>query len=403
MNILFPSINKVDPLAQEGIYDVLLKQFLDNGHTVYIIKPVERREKRKASVRSVQNLTIIEVNTLNLFNTNLLEKGLSNVFISHSYYRAIKEFISGVKIDLILSATPPVMLSPLIKQLRKDYPEAKTYLMLKDIFPQNAVDIEMIKKGGLLYKWFRKQERELYVLSDHIGCMSLGNKDFILKHNDYLAPENVEILPNATIIREPTPISLEGKREIRTKYGIPEDAVLFLYGGNFGKPQGIDFIIKVLEDNINKSHTYFFFVGKGTEFHRVENFIRSKKPRNISVHSFLPKQEYDRLMQVADVGLIFLDYRFTIPNFPSRLLSIIGNKQPVLMASDPNTDMPQIIRENDFGYTVLSNDVAGFTKIVDHIISHPEELRTKGKNGYEFLKANYDVRDAYKTIMKHFE
>ncbi len=73
------------------------------------------------------------------------------------------------------------------------------------------------------------------------------------------------------------------------------------------------------------------------------------------------------------------------------------------MASDPNTDMPQIIRENDFGYTVLSNDVAGFTKIVDHIISHPEELRTKGKNGYEFLKANYDVRDAYKTIMKHFE
>ncbi len=294
MNILFPSINKVDPLAQEGIYDVLLKQFLDNGHTVYIIKPVERREKRKASVRSVQNLTIIEVNTLNLFNTNLLEKGLSNVFISHSYYRAINEFISGVKIDLILSATPPVMLSPLIKQLRKDYPEAKTYLMLKDIFPQNAVDIEMIKKGGLLYKWFRKQERELYVLSDHIGCMSLGNKDFILKHNDYLAPENVEILPNATIIREPTPISLEGKREIRTKYGIPEDAVLFLYGGNFGKPQGIDFIIKVLEDNINKSHTYFFFVGKGTEFHRVENFIRSKKPRNISAHSFLPKQEYDR-------------------------------------------------------------------------------------------------------------
>lgn len=403
MNILFPNISKVDPLHKEGIYDSLLRLFLDDGHTVYVVIPVERREKRRASIKRIENLTIVEVNTLNLFGTNILEKGLSNISISRLFLKAIRKFLSGIKIDLILYATPPVMLSPLIKRIKEENPSATTYLMLKDIFPQNAVDIGMIKQGSILHKLFLKQERSLYALSDYIGCMSQGNKDYLLQHNDYLDPKRIELLPNASVIRDEDPISSEDKKEIRAKYGIPEDSILFLYGGNFGKPQGIDFILKVLENNINKPQIYFFFVGRGTEFYRIKDFVCSRQPHNIGVHSFLPKQEYDSLMKAADVGLIFLDYRFTIPNFPSRLLSIIGNRQPVLMASDPNTDMPQIIRNNDFGYTAFSNDVAEFTRIIDHIRTHPEELKSKGLNGYEFLKANYDVKDAYKTIIKHFE
>jgi len=37
--------------------------------------------------------------------------------------------------------------------------------------------------------------------------------------------------------------------------------------------------------------------------------------------------------------MIFLDYRFQIPNFPSRLLSYMAAGMPVIVATDPNTDM----------------------------------------------------------------
>jgi aspartate 1-decarboxylase len=54
--------------------------------------------------------------------------------------------------------------------------------MLKDIFPQNAVDLGMIKTTGiksLLYKYFRRKEKGLYFISDRIGCMSQANVDYV--------------------------------------------------------------------------------------------------------------------------------------------------------------------------------------------------------------------------------
>ena len=71
------------------------------------------------------------------------------------------------------------------------------YLLLKDIFPQNAVDLGMFSKGGLLYRMFRKKEERLYQLSDYIGCMSPANVDYILRHNREVDIHRVEVCPNS--------------------------------------------------------------------------------------------------------------------------------------------------------------------------------------------------------------
>ena len=62
-------------------------------------------------------------------------------------------------------------------------------------------------------------------------------------------------------------------------------------------------------------------VGSGTEFPRMLKWFNKERPANLLLMEALPKNEYDRLVQACDVGMIFLDSRFTIPNFPSRLLS----------------------------------------------------------------------------------
>ena len=53
------------------------------------------------------------------------------------------------------------------------------------------------------------------------------------------------------------------------------------------------------------------------------------------------------LANSCDVGLIFLDKRFTIPNFPSRLLSYMQASMPVLAATDVNTDIGKVIEEGE--------------------------------------------------------
>ena len=118
----------------------------------------------------------------------------------------------------------------------KEKHQAKTYLILKDIFPQNAVDLGIIRYNSMLWQYFRRRERNLYVLSDFIGCMSPANVKYILDHNSDVDAQKVEVFPNAI---EPRPCIVRRKdNRLLAKYGVPIGSVLFVYGGNLGKPQG---------------------------------------------------------------------------------------------------------------------------------------------------------------------
>ena len=105
----------------------------------------------------------------------------------------------------------------------------------------------------------------------------------------------------------------------------------------------------------------------------------------------LPKQEYDSLVRVCDIGLIFLDRRFTIPNFPSRLLSYLENRMPVLMATDRNTDIGEIARINGFGLWTESGNIETYMEMVGLMAVDRERVKIMGENGYSYLEANYTV------------
>lgn len=255
----------------------------------------------------------------------------------------------------------------------------------------------MMKKGGLLHKIFRIKEKQLYRVSDYIGCMSPANVDFILSHNPDLDPKKVEVNPNS-IAPVLINVALGDKNLIRDKYRIPKDAVVFLYGGNLGKPQGIDFLIEVLETNINRKNVSFIIVGGGTEYNVVDKWYKKNQPINILLLQSLPK-DYDELIKACDVGLIFLDKRFTIPNFPSRLLSYLEHKMPVLAATDKNTDIGKIIEEAGCGFWVESGDLGRFNELLGKFEGNKELLKLMGENSYKILMKEYTVDVAYSSVI----
>jgi glycosyltransferase involved in cell wall biosynthesis len=103
------------------------------------------------------------------------------------------------------------------------------------------------------------------------------------------------------------------------------------------------------------------------------------------------------------VGLIFLDHRFTIPNFPSRLLSYMENGMPVLAVTDPNSDVGQIATKGGFGWWCESNDALSFTKTVDLICSQKDQIKSMGQRARAYLEENYTVDTEYEIITKHFK
>lgn len=401
MNILFLTMSSgIEKFQARGIYTDLMRKFRDEGHEVYIVFPRERKHGLPTEVRVQDGVHLLGVKTLNVTKTNVIEKGLGQVSIEFLYKRAIKKNFKGVSFDLILYSTPPITFPKVIEYAKKANPKAKTYLLLKDIFPQNAVDMGMFSKTGvkgLLYKFFRAKEKKLYALSDYIGCMSPANVRYVLEHNPEISVDRVEVAPNSLeLVGEP----LAKDKSVLAKYNLPLDKPIFIYGGNLGVPQGIPFLIQCLEANADRNDCHFVVVGTGTYYQKLADWYEERKPKAVTVMKGLPKEDYDRLVQACQVGLIFLDYRFTIPNFPSRLLSYLEYKMPVIACTDPNCDTGTIAEDNGFGFYAPSNDVMVFTQAVDKMLIC--DMEAMGDKGYQFLKENYLIEHTYNQIMKHF-
>lgn len=400
MNVLFLTLYDFNSIEEHNIYPDLLREFTKHGHKVYVISPVERRRNQDTHIIDEGVAIILKLRIGNTQKTNLVEKGISTLLIEPQFIAGIKEYFSKIKFDLILYSTPPITLCKAIEYVKKR-DGAKTYLLLKDIFPQNAVDLGMMDKTGiksLLYQSFRRKEKKLYRISDHIGCMSQANVDYILNHNPEVGASIVEVCPNSI---EPIDVSIDGltREAIRRKFEVPIDKKVFIYGGNLGKPQGIDFLIRCLEKQQKNTNAFFLIIGDGTEYGKVEAFIRENQPDNIKLMRRLPKEEYDALVAASDVGMIFLDHRFTIPNFPSRLLNYMQAKVPVLACTDPNTDIGKVIEEGGFGWWCESDDLMAFQSKVELACNSP--MIEKGENAWKYLSNNYATEIGYRTIIGH--
>ena len=396
MNVIFLTLLDFRSYSEHNIYCDLLREFIKNGHEVYCISPTERRTGIETHFE--ENGHLLKLKIGNTQKTNIIEKGISTVLIEPQFVSAIKRYFSDVKFDLVLYSTPPITLANAVSYIKKR-DEAKTYLMLKDIFPQNAVDIGLMQRDGvkgLLYKSFRRKEKQLYRISDKIGCMSRANVEYVLKHNSEIEPEKVEVCPNCV---EAVDMSVDAETcvKIRDKYQIPLDKKVFVYGGNLGKPQGIDFMIECLKSQESNEKAFFLIVGDGTEFGKIESYINTDKPANVRLMRRLPKEDYDKMVGVCDVGMIFLDHRFTIPNFPSRLLSYMQARIPVLAVTDPNTDVGKVIVDGGFGWGVEDNSVETFSNIIYKILQ--QDLTRKKEKAWFCLQNNFAVRNAYSAIM----
>ena len=174
---------------------------------------------------------------------------------------------------------------------------------------------------------------------------------------------------------------------------------MYIYGGNLGVPQGIDFAIESVKAAEKLTDAQFVFVGGGTERKKLE------KIQGLSNFQLLPamsKDEYETLVYACDVGLIYLNNECLSPNFPSRILSYMQASKPVLCSTDVYTDIGRIAEENGFGFWCESKETGGFLKIIQRY----EDIlirESMGANARRYLEKHYTVSKSYEIITSHLK
>lgn len=397
MKVLYIATSFPEPNKGATIYTDLAEALHEAGHEILVAVSEQARNMKNTILKRERGFEVLRVVTGNYYDVGFIEKGVTTLKIPILMKRGISQFLSDREFDFILFEAPPVTNSGLVAWAKKKF-NCPSYLMLKDIFPQNAVDIGIITKNGLLYRYFLNKEKKLYETADIIGCMSKENKKYILSHNTWLDKNKVELFPNTKKI---TNDYLCNKSIMRERYGIPIDACVFLFGGNMGKPQYIELLCNAITKCKNEKEIFFLFIGRGTERHKLKRIIKNEKITNALILENLPRDEYEQITKECNVGLIILDPRFSIPNYPSRILSYMEYSKPVLAATDKVTDLKDLIEEIKCGEWVWSGDNEGFIEKIKEMAG-TNNLDYIGENGREYLEKNFNLKRSVQILEKHF-
>lgn len=379
MRILFFGIKKIFSLNNKGIYDDMINEFIKKGHPVDYYFPFQNHFSSKGDLHT---FTSIKIKGKLEKTNNFVLKFMLYKFLEFQFSKVITK--TQTNYDLLIIVTPSIFQTKILRKFKKKFPQAKTLLLLKDIFPDNALDLGILNKKFPLiiaYKYFKKIEKKLYHLVDKIGVMTELNRQYILLKNPSLN-HKIFVSPNSAYSYEIT------KKKSRSDLNLP-DNVLITFIGNIGVPQDPYFLLNLIK--FSPKNFSFLIIGTGAKDYLFSNFQNDKV---IFVNKVFTQEDIDQYLINSDYGLVLLNYSFNVPNFPSKILSYLNANLPILAFTNEYNDLKELIYSKQFfGEWYRSNnlELSSFN------------FKLLSKKGLNFSqKKKYEVEEQINNIISLF-
>lgn len=380
----YPEIRSATRLARD-----LTREFVAQGHDVTLLTPATDLAERY-TIEIDAGVRIVRVRAHRTKGINKISRALNEIRLSPTLWRNAGPFLREHPHDLIVSYSPTIFFGGLVRRLKRLW-NAKSYLILRDLFPQWAADAGVLSRRSPIYWYFDRMARAQYAVADVIGVQSTGD----LIHFSG-TPHRLEVLYNW--LRPELPEADGVDR--RERYGV-RDRFVFFYGGNIGVAQNLDLAIRLAADLSGDPRAYVLMVGDGSEADRLRAAIADQGLSNIAIRPAVPEEEYFRLLGEMDVGLLSLDPRLTNNNFPAKLLGYLALGKPVLAALNANHELFGLLRESGAGLCALATDYPGFLAHARRLLDHPDEVRRMGENGRRLLANRFSAPAAARQIAAH--
>lgn len=378
----------------------LSDEFFRKGNNITVVTLLEKKYKRETELKIENGYKVLRVKTGNYFNiSNKIEKGITVLTMASDLKKGIIKYLENEKYDLIITHTPFVSTEKLIIPLKKHF-NCPAHLILWDIFPQNARDIGIIN-NSLVFSFFKYREKKMLSAYDRIWCMSEGNVSYLENNYSYLSKEKIELLRNWALIK---PRLVINKEEIRNKYNFLKDDFIAIFGGNMGKPQKLENILSLAEKCLGNKNIKFLFIGSGSEKERLEKFTKENNLINVFFFNQIPREDYEKITASCDIGLVSLDERFTVPNFPSKTTDYFKLSLPILASLDKcaSKDYGDFLQNKVKGglFAEAGNTEELYNQFMK-LYSNKNLRKILGNNGRKYYEENLGVDKAYETIMNN--
>lgn len=375
------------------MYDLAI-EYKKQGHNVWVVTFINEEEiktSQKVIYETIDGINVIRIVSPNKKKISLIKRGIEEITSAYRLDKLTKNYLDIIEIDLIVEYSPNIMLSVFMKKLKKKH-KCKSYLILRDIFPAWARDLGVIN-NKLVYSYFRYIEMQMYKNSDIIGAQSPKNREYLLQNNS-IDSNKVKVLYNW--VKEAEKMPETDSTDYRKLYNL-DDKIIFLYGGNIGKAQELNFLLELAKEVENYEKAVFLIVGDGVEKIKLTN--KYKHLKNVIFKDSMEPLKYEMLVKQCDVGLINLNRNFKTHNIPGKLLTYWSNSKPVLAAVNKDNDLFEIIKNSNGGVCVETGNMNEYKEAFKFFMDSNTEIKRMGKNGKHEIINKFNVTIAAKNIL----
>ena len=379
------------------MFHELAEELVNKGHKVTVITPHFEKSQSRLIKDNLGEVTVWRFRSGAIKDVGKVTRAINETLLSHNAWRAIEGEVETDTFDGVIYYSPSIFFGSLVGQLKKRC-KCESYLVLRDFFPQWAVDTGLIREGSLIERYFRFFERRSYVNADMIGVMSQKNLDIFNDSNAGQFP--VSILRNWASL---TPHAASPQvYNLREKLGLL-DQVIYFYGGNIGHAQDMANLVRLAKGMRHENNAHFLFVGQGDEVELIEDLARKWELNNFSYLPSVDQTEFKEILAQVDVGLFSLSEKHTAHNFPGKLLGYMVQSLPILGSVNQGNDLMELVNESGAGFITVNGDDEQFLANAHQLQKNVELRREMGAAGYHLLENEFAASSIASTILSSLE
>ena len=349
------------PLRTSGAVQLrdLSREFVRQGHELTVLLPAAELQQPWA-MEDFDGARVLRLKAPKTKDIGYVRRTIGEFLMPFAMLRNLRKSpLANTQWDGVVWYAPTIFLGPIASALKKAS-ACKGYLIIRDIFPEWAVDMGLMGRG-LPYRFFDAVARYQYSVADVIGVQTPGNEPYFAAWRKQ-AGRRLEVLQNwlgapanapSTIVVGDTPLA--GRK-------------VFVYAGNMGVAQGMGILLDLAERMRSREDVGFLFVGRGSDAQRLRDDAKARGLNNVLFRDEIHPDEIPNLYAQCHIGLVALDPRHKTHNIPGKFLTYMQSGLPVLASVNAGNDLVGLIEQERVGRASVDTSADSLARAAGELV-----------------------------------
>lgn len=368
----------------------LAREFVAQGHRPVLIVP-SPTSGQAWTVERIEGVKVLRVAAPETRTPSFVRRAIAEMWLPFAMLRGLRKSpFRSAKWDIVTWYSPPIFFGPLVWMLRRNS-GARTYLILRDIFPEWGVDLGLVRKGPV-YLVFKAITALQYAVAEVIGVQTPSNLGYLSRWAR--SPRRrIEVLHNWLAVTPDVGCSIEVDKTALAGRKI------FVYIGNMGVAQGMDIFMELIQALRHRDDIGFLFVGRGSEFARLEAEKTARGLGNVLFFGEIDSSEIPGLLAQCHVGLVALHPDHKTHNIPGKFVAYVRYGLPVLARVNGGTDLERLIEDEQVGKAYAGSSVGELKRLAEVLVDNDALRHSMSGRGRQLGRRMFSPATAARQIV----